>query len=217
VSKEETVVLRCPGEKNDGTRCTRDKEFSIDDAPEEWRCWQHPPKDKKKKANKGGRPSKYDDVNLDQVKSWAKEGLTDYEISRRLGIGTTTLYDWKNKFPEFSEALKRAKKQADFRVKDSLYQRANGYKYNEVTKERVKVYDGEGKVVGQELITTKVVTKEVKPDVTAQIFWLKNRQPEEWKDKKDIDVTSGGKELSAMTAEEREKRRQELRKKLGDT
>lgn len=210
---EETTILRCLGEKNDGSRCTRKKEFPVDKAPEEWRCWQHPKDDGS--VNKGGRKSKYNDIDLDEVESWAKEGLTDYEIAKRLGIGVSTLYEWKNKFPEFSEALKRAKKQADFRVEDSLNKRANGYKYNEVTKERIKLYDGEGNVVGQELVTTKVVTKEVKPDTTAQIFWLKNRKPDVWRDTKNIEANINDKRDN-MTEQEKKDRLQELRAKLGD-
>ena len=65
----------------------------------------------------------------------------------------------------------------DRQVENALLKRALGYKYDEVTQENIK----------GELVVTKVVTKEVQPDVTAQIFWLKNRKPEEWRDKKEID------------------------------
>lgn len=198
--------MRCQGIKNDGEQCTREAEGGKEF------CWQH----QEDVENKGGRPSQYDDVDLEEVREWAKEGLTDFEISKRLGITTTTLYDWKNKFSEFADALKKAKKQADFRVENSLYQRALGYQYDEVTRERVPIYDENGNIIGHEVTETKVITKEVKPNVTAQIFWLKNRQPHKWKDKKDIDITSDGKNISGMTAEEREKRRQELRAKLGE-
>ncbi|WP_211231329.1 transposase [Halonatronum saccharophilum] len=207
----ETKIVRCSAKRNDGSRCTREKEVPIN-FKKQWRCWQHPPPGEQIKVNRGGRPSKYDPSIIPKVEEWVNEGLTDYEISKRLGINASTLYDWKKKYPKFSKSLKKSKAQADFKVEDSLFKRANGYTYDEVTQELV-----ENPKTGEvELKPVKVVTKEVKPDVTAQIFWLKNRQPEKWKDKKDIDVTSGGKEISSMTAEEREKRRKELRAKLGD-
>ena len=194
-------MSKCKATTQSGKRCSRK-------AKENGYCFQHQPD----YESNAGRKSKYNDINLEEVKEWAKEGLTDYEISKRLGIGTTTLYEWKNKHPKFKEALKKSKKQADFKVEDSLFKRANGYKYDEVTQELVE----DPRTGELELKPVKVVTKEVKPDPTSMIFWLKNRKPAEWKDKKNIDVTSKGKEISAMTEEEREKRRQELRAKLGE-
>jgi hypothetical protein len=180
---KKTKIVRCIGKKGDGSRCTREKEVPID-FEGDWRCWQHPPEDKKKEVNAGGRPSKYDPSIIPKVEEWAKEGLIDYEISKRLGIDTSTLYDWKNKFPEFSKALKKNKSQADFRVENSLFKRANGYRYDEVTKELVK----NPRTGELELVPTKVVTKEVKPNPTSIIFWLKNRQSDKWSDKKEIDL-----------------------------
>ncbi len=75
----------------------------------QWRCWQHPPPGEGTEVNRGGRPSKYDPSIIPKVEEWANEGLTDYEISKRLGISTVTLYDWKKKYPEFSKSLKRAR------------------------------------------------------------------------------------------------------------
>src|SRR5699024_6503945 len=79
----------------------------------------------------------------------------------------------KNKYPEITEALKRGKEVVDREVENALLKRALGYKYKEVTEEFGEV--------------TKVVTKEVQPDTTAQIFWLKNRKPCIWRDKQDIE------------------------------
>lgn len=199
--------MRCQANTNKGDQCSREVEEG------EKFCWQHQGDD----VNKGGRPSKYDLVDLEEIKEWAKEGLTDFEISKRLGITTTTLYEWKNKYSEFSEALKKAKAQADYRVENSLYQRAMGYQYDEEVKERVPIYDSDGNITGYEVVTTKVTRKEVKPNVTAQIFWLKNRQPKKWKDKKDIDITSEGQHISGLSEEEKEKKLQELEQKYGDS
>lgn len=113
------------------------------------------------------------------VEAWARNGLTDEQIAKNLGIAVSTLNDYKNKYPEFMESLKRGKEVIDIEVENALLKRALGYKYDEVTKE---IDETTGK-----LQISKIVTKEVIPDTTAQIFWLKNRKPGEWRDRKEID------------------------------
>ena len=116
---------------------------------------------------------------LTLLEGWARDGLTDEQIAHNAGITAKTLYEWKNKYGEISEALKRGKEVVDIQVENSLLKRALGYKYDEVTREKVK-----DPVTGFSCLTiTKKVTKEVAPDVTAQIFWLKNRRPDKWRDK----------------------------------
>ena len=113
------------------------------------------------------------------LEGWARDGLTDEQIAHNCGVNTATLYDWKNKHPKISEALKRGKKVVDIQVENALLKRALGYRYEEVTRE--KTLDTE---TGFSCLTvTKKVTKEVVPDTTAQIFWLKNRRPDKWRDK----------------------------------
>lgn len=117
------------------------------------------------------------------VEAWARNGLTDEQIAKNLGINVATLYRYKKEHCEICEALKRGKEVIDIEVENALLKRALGYKYNEVTKELIV-----DKETGEEeLKVTKVITKEVVPDTTAQIFWLKNRKPEDWRDKKDIE------------------------------
>ncbi|MCI6927954.1 MAG: transposase [Ruminococcus sp.] len=115
---------------------------------------------------------------LTLLEGWARDGLTDEQIAGNIGINTSTLYDWKNKFSEISEALKKGKEVVDIQVENALLKRALGYTYEETTSE----CDEDGK-----LKVTKVVTKEVVPDTTAQIFWLKNRRPDLWRDKQNIE------------------------------
>ena len=117
------------------------------------------------------------------VEAWARNGLTDEQIAKNLGIAVSTLNDYKNKYSEFSESLKRGKEVIDIEVENALLKRALGYKYNEITQELI-VDKNTGE---EELKITKVVTKEVVPDTTAQIYWLKNRKPEDWRDKKEIE------------------------------
>jgi hypothetical protein len=106
---------------------------------------------------------------LIKIQGWARDGLIDEQIAHNIGITTKTLYEWKNKYGEISEALKKGKEVIDRQVENALLKRALGYAYDETTYE-----DG---------VETKRVTKEVAPDTTAQIFWLKNRKPAEWRDK----------------------------------
>lgn len=108
-----------------------------------------------------------------KIEGWARDGLTDEQIAKNIGIRAATLYDWKNRFPDISEALKRGKEIVDRQVENALLKRALGYEYEEV-KEK---YEGG-------VLTERTVTKkEVVADTTAQIFWLKNRKPQQWRDK----------------------------------
>lgn len=95
-----------------------------------------------------------------------------------MGITRSTLNEWKKKFSDISDTLKKGKEVIDRQVENALLKRALGYKYEEVIREL-----GVNPATGdEELIVTKVVTKEVQPDTTAQIFWLKNRKPDVWRD-----------------------------------
>lgn len=126
--------------------------------------------------SKAGSKGKYErwltDEGLELVTGWARQGLTDEQIAHNCGITAKTLYEWKKKYSKFCEALKNGKEVADIQVENALYKRAVGYKYQERTVEESE--DG---------TKIRVVTKEMAPDVTAQIFWLKNRQPDLWRDK----------------------------------
>lgn len=131
---------------------------------------------------------------LIKLEGWARDGLTDEQISRNMGIGTTTLYRWKEKFKEIREALKRGKEVVDREVENALLKRALGYEYTETTREAVKNPDS-GDI---EMRITKEVTKKVIPDTTAQIFWLKNRKPDKWRDKPAYEDTSELDKLDAI-------------------
>lgn len=113
------------------------------------------------------------------VEAWARNGLTDEQIAKNLGISKDTFYKYKKEHVDFSDSLKRGKEVIDIEVENALLRRALGYKYDEVTKE---LNETTGK-----LQVSKIVTKEVVPDTTAQIFWLKNRKPLEWRDKRDVE------------------------------
>lgn len=128
--------------------------------------------------------SKYEtDVKprLIEIEAWKRDGLTDEQICKNLGIVKDTFYKYKEKYTDFSDALKKGKEVADIEVENALFKRAIGYKYKEVIKE-VKEIDGKKSTYIKEVI------KEMAGDVAAQIFWLKNRKSSKWKDKQDIDI-----------------------------
>ncbi len=111
------------------------------------------------------------------VEGWARNGLTEQQIAKNLGVAYSTFRDYKSKYPALSAVLKKGREVIDFEVEGALIKRALGYSYVEEIKELV-----EDEMTGSaELKVIKTVTKHVAPDVTAQIFWLKNRKPEEWK------------------------------------
>ncbi len=115
--------------------------------------------------------------NLLLLQAWARDGLTDEQIAHNMGIRRATLYVWKKKYPYISDALKKGKEVVDVEVENALLKRALGYDYNEITEIR------ENGVVTQR----KIVKKYMAPDVTAQIFWVKNRKPDIWRDLKKIE------------------------------
>lgn len=106
------------------------------------------------------------------LEAWARDGLTDEQIAHNLGITTSTLYAWKNRFPEISEALKKGKEVVDVEVENALLKRAKGFAYLEEKQEI--------DAVGRRTVTRTV--KQVAPDVGAAAFWLKNRKPSVWRD-----------------------------------
>lgn len=124
-----------------------------------------------------------------KLEAWARDGLTDEQIAKNMGIGTTTLYRWKNDYREIRESLKKGKEVVDIQVENALLKRALGYKFTEVTRERTIELDPRTGESESKLVVTKEVVKEVQPDVTAQIFWLKNRKPDVWRDKRDFELS----------------------------
>ncbi|WP_443960872.1 helix-turn-helix domain-containing protein [Ruminococcus sp.] len=85
--------------------------------------------------------------NLLLLEGWARDGLTDEQIAKNIGIGERTLYEWKEKYPQISQSLKKGKEVVDYEVENALLSSALG------------------------------------GNTTAQIFWLKNRRPDKWRDK----------------------------------
>ena len=130
--------------------------------------------------NPGGRPTKYRADFVRQVKSLAQLGATDREIAEFLQIDVATLYRWKLEHSKFCDAIKMAKVPANDRVERSLFNRAVGYSF-----ESEKIFCQEG------LVTRVPIVEHVPPDTTAQIFFLKNRLREQYKDRHEIGTAPG--------------------------
>lgn len=140
-------------------------------------------------SKKVGRRGKYEDWltedGLLKVQGWARDGLSNEQIAHNMGVSAKTLCEWQNRFGEFRNAIKKGKEVVDREVENALLKRAMGYETVEETKEPV-----EDKETGEtQMRVTKRVKKQIAPDVTAQIFWLKNRKPDEFRDKRDVELS----------------------------
>ena len=119
--------------------------------------------------NKGGRPSKKDTIDLKQLERLSSLGLTDKQLGFTYDVDECTINRWK-KDKKVLQALKKGKEVADLMVERSLFERANGYSHPE---DKIFV----------------PTIKHYPPDTGAAIFWLKNRKPEEWREKQEIEHT----------------------------
>ncbi len=139
------------------------------------------------KKRGAGRPSKFKDEYCDRAFDFALIGRTDGEIAGALKIDEAALYRYKNAHPEFCEAIKRGRDRYDTEVVEkALTQRAAGYDYQE------EVMTREG---------PSVITKRFHGSDTAAIFWLKNRNPDRWRDRVEHDVRAAVVNIEATPEE----------------
>ena len=136
----------------------------------------------KSKAEKWLEPD-----GLLRIEGWARDGLTEEQIAKNMGVSRSTLSDDKVKYPDILRAIKNSKEVADREVENALFNKATGYtvKLKKPMKVRHVEYDEQtGKKIAEyeriEYIEEEV---HVPADTTAQIFWLKNRKSNEWRDK----------------------------------
>ena len=136
------------------------------------------------------------------MQAWARDGLTDEQIAKNMGISRSTLNEWRNKYPDISDTLKKGKEIVDIVTENALYKKAIGIK--EILKKPIKVkevvYDNGKRVKETEKIEYADEEVYFPPDVTALIFWLKNRKPDKWKDKP-IEVADNNNEKIAASIE----------------
>ncbi len=138
--------------------------------------------------------------NLELIKSWVRDGISEENIAKKLNIAYSTFRVYKNKESALSAALKRGKEIYDNEVVEALHKNTLGgvVEVKKAVKLREKIFD-KGKLV-KETEVIKMVTEEVyiKPDTLAQIYWLNNRRPEQWKNKPEVRETE--EERQNMTA-----------------
>lgn len=143
-----------------------------------------------------GRKPLWDELNmadkLDSVRGWAMQGSTDEDIYTMLGISHDTFYKWKNEKPEFAEAVKKGKYISNGELLNSAFTQSIGFRYKEQVAIKVKAYE---KIDGKPMPVEKVEVVEVErfapPNPTMNIFMLKNRLPDQYKDKREQKVILG--------------------------
>lgn len=139
------------------------------------------------------------------LEGFARDGLTDEQIAKNIGIRRSTLSDWKIRFPDIADALKKGKAVVDYEVENALLKRALGYPTTDIIRERVIDEDG-----SEHLVITKEVTKEVPPDTTAQIYWLKNRLPGKWRQNPQVENEGDTSSLTELISNAYRKRKGEV-------
>jgi len=136
-----------------------------------------------------GRPKhsgeKYNILFNDIVKELANEGYIESEIQRLIHVSVATFNKWKKDYPEFLKALKAGKENPDKQVVKSLFQNAVGFEHE--VEEPLVVSDGKENGSHVEIVKYK---KKYQPNVTAQIYWTKNRLPKEWKDRINTEISN---------------------------
>lgn len=133
------------------------------------------------------RISRYDKkIHCSLVKKLAAKGYTDIEMADIMGISERSFNYWKERYPEFLQSIKEGKRIPDEKVIQSLYKNATGYNYK--AKKPMVVSDGGGEGSHVEIVE---YTEHVPAQTTAQIFWAKNRMPDKWRDRQDIEHSGG--------------------------
>ena len=122
------------------------------------------------------------------IEAWIRDGLMEKDVCHNLGISEQTFNVYKHEHPELRESLKKNKQVVDITVENALYKRAIGYTTKEVIEERVPIYT-DGTITGHEIVVTKIITKDVPSDTTSMIFFLKNRLPALYRDKREVENT----------------------------
>jgi hypothetical protein len=171
-----------------------------------------------------GRKSKYEELNIEnrlpEIEGWARDGYRIADICKALGISTQTFHNWVNdeRYEDFAEAVRKGKEVVDAEIENKLLDNARGFTFWEETQELLiktnkygkPMLDENGAPI-KELQTVKRVLKHVKPDTTAQIFWLKNRKPDVWRDKQHMEHSGGINGLEYLSDEDLQKEIKKLK------
>lgn len=164
----------------------------------------------KKNVRRGRRDKQaewHSEEKLLLLTNWARKGLTDEDISKNIGISRSTLSEWKKRYSDISAALNTGAREADAVVENSLFEQTIGkvVTLKRPQKLREKTYDEQGKLVSESERVEMVDFQEYVPaNVTATIFWLKNRLPDLWRDKISADLGGKIEKIEQLSDEDRE-------------
>lgn len=127
------------------------------------------------------------------AQDYARRGLNDNQIAKKLGIARCTYYQYQKMYPDFSDAIKKGKSPVDVKVENALLKRALGFEYEEIHTEYRKLEKKKGgkskSVEEPKAMPTMIkrIKKFIPPDVAACFIWLKNRRAGRWKDKQEVE------------------------------
>ncbi len=108
---------------------------------------------------------------LTLLRGWTRDGLTDAEIARRIGVRRQTVYEWMSRYPDIADAMRCGRDVVNYRAEDCLIQRVTGYDTLETRKE----YDADGNLVRE-----VQQVRHIPPDVGAAQFWLQTHMRERY-------------------------------------
>jgi hypothetical protein len=140
-------------------------------------------KSAKAEARPVGRPTDYREQYAEQAYKLCLLGATDKKMADFFGVSEQTLNAWKVAQPQFLESITRGKEIADAEIAEALFHRAKGYSHPEDDIRTVSHGP-----TGSEIVITPTI-KHYPPDTQAASLWLRNRQPQLWRDKQDIEHT----------------------------
>lgn len=120
------------------------------------------------------------------LKGWARDGLTDEEIAKKMGINVATLYRWKDKYCEVCEALKKGREPVDVILEDTAFERATQWRTVKEVTRALQFNRESGK---KELVVIKEIEKKVPPDSTLLIFLMKNRMKDKYGDRQQVEIS----------------------------
>ena len=127
---------------------------------------------------------KYSTELTEKICGHLKQGATITTTCDAVGIAKSTFYEWMEKKSDFSDTIKKTMAIPDKKVENALFKMATGsFRYTEKHYEQIR--DAKGKATEMQLI--KTIRKRALPNVTAQIFYLKNKKSEEWRDRHDLE------------------------------
>lgn len=141
-----------------------------------------------------------------KIEGWARDGLTDEQIAQNMGVAYSTFRTWRDKYSALSAVLKKNKDVADRQVENSLFERALGgtREVRKTFKVKEKYYDDHGKLCEKEKLVQATDEVYIPGDTTAQIFWLKNRKPDKWRDKQEYEDRTSIDKLDGILKELRD-------------